>query len=191
MCRSRSHRAPKRNPRVSKSPSNPASAQAREGIGKVSLLRLLHPHRETDTRRERWLLVRNEQPLEDVQVGRHGIGVNVLVVHRLDILHQHFISDGSTLISSQKTQQQTHLLGISLHPVNSVHIIVNDDIHVLSREQHCLLQQQTQAPRPSAPKGNTSCHSSIRQGVSPLQYQIRGDSSASWRFWKFPAASPM
>ena len=36
----------------------------------------------------------------------------------------------------------------------------------------------------------TSCHSSIRRGVSPSSTKA-GDSSASWRFWKLLAGSPM
>ena len=74
------------------------------GVGKVPLLRLLYPHRGPDARGEGRLVVRDEQPLEDVQVGRHGVAVDVLVVHRLDVLHQRLVGDGGALVPGQGAQ---------------------------------------------------------------------------------------
>lgn len=49
-------------------------------VGKVPLLRLLHPHRRADAREEGRLIVCNKQPLEDIQISRH---VSELVAERL------------------------------------------------------------------------------------------------------------
>ena len=73
-------------------------------IGKVPFLRLLHPYRGTNTRGERRLIIGNKQPLEDVQVRCHGVAVNILVVHRFDVLHQCFIGGSGALIAGQGAQ---------------------------------------------------------------------------------------
>ena len=44
-------------------------------IGKVAFLHLLHPYRRSNAGGEGRLIVCNKQPLEDVQVGCHGIFV--------------------------------------------------------------------------------------------------------------------
>ena len=42
---------------------------------------------QTDAGGEWRLIVRNEQPLENIQISRHRVGVDILVIHGLDVFH--------------------------------------------------------------------------------------------------------
>ena len=96
------------------------------------------------------MIIRDEQPLENIQVCRYCVAVNILVIHSFNILHQGLIRDGSALVPCQRTQQQTHFLRITLYAIYAVHIIVNDGVQVFRRKQHRLLQRQSETPGPAA-----------------------------------------
>ena len=53
----------------------------------MPLFRLLYPNRGADTGSERWLIIRDEQPLENIQIGGYRFAVNILIINRLDIAH--------------------------------------------------------------------------------------------------------
>ena len=121
------------------------------GIGKVPLLRLLHPHRGPNTGRKGGLVVGEEEPLEDVQIGRHGVAVDVLIVHRLDVPHEGLVGGGGALVAGQGAQQLPHLLGVPLYPVHPVYVVVNDGVQIRPGKQRRLLRRKAQAPGPTPP----------------------------------------
>ena len=51
----------------------------------MPLFSLLDTDRGTDAGGEWRLIVRNEQPLENIQISRHRVGVDILVINRLDV----------------------------------------------------------------------------------------------------------
>ena len=71
-------------------------------ITEVPFFPLLYPHRGTDAYREWGLVICDEQSAENIQISCNGIGVDVLIVYRFDILHQGLIGDSGAFIAGQR-----------------------------------------------------------------------------------------
>ena len=69
----------------------------------MAFFSLFHAHRRTNPARIRRLILCNKQTLENIQIGRNRICIDIFVFHGPDIFHQRLIGHRSTFISRKRT----------------------------------------------------------------------------------------
>ncbi len=139
----------------------------------MPLLCLLHPDGGTQLRRVWLLVVREKQPVEDIQIDCDRLHVDVFIVDFFDVVFQRPIGRGRALVAGQGPQQQTDLPAVAFGLIDTVHIVVDNGIQILTGQQRDICVVDIQISGPAAAHCQTGERAKIdftRDGRSKLSF---------------------